>query len=84
MSETRTFNDPNNSAINNVEKTLSYDYNLTGELKKITDSTGMTINYGYNSAGLVSSVTGADNLFMDISDYASDFQYRACRIEGND
>ena len=41
------FSDPTNPSINGVSKTLSYgDYNLAGELKKITDSTNMTINYG--------------------------------------
>jgi Tol biopolymer transport system component len=77
MSETRTFNDPNNTAINGVTKTLSYDFNLAGELKRITDSTNMTINYGFDSTGRLSSVTGSDNLFMGISNYASNFQYRA-------
>jgi YD repeat-containing protein len=35
--------------------TLSYDYNLAGELKKITDATNMTVNYGCDSNGRVSS-----------------------------
>jgi len=37
---------------------LSYDYNLGGELKKITDATNMTINYGYDATGRLTSVTG--------------------------
>jgi len=57
--------------------TLSYDYNLAGELKKITDATNMTINYGYDSIGRVSSVTGADSLYAGVSNYASNLQYRA-------
>ncbi len=69
-SETRTFNGVGTF-------TLAYDYNLAGELKKITDATGMTINYGFDSAGRLNSVTGADNLFMGVSNYGSNFQYRA-------
>jgi YD repeat-containing protein len=70
QSETRTFNGVG-------AFTLSYDYNLAGELKKITDATGMTINYGYDSAGRPSSVTGSDSLYAGVSNYASNFQYRA-------
>lgn len=70
MSETRTFNGVGTF-------TLSYDYNLAGELKKITDATNMTINYGYDPAGRLNSVTGSDNLFMNVSNYALNFQYRA-------
>jgi YD repeat-containing protein len=69
-SETRTFNGVGSF-------TLGYDYNLAGELKKITDPTNMTINYAFDSSGRLSSVTGADSLFMGISNYASNFQYRA-------
>lgn len=57
--------------------TLSYQYNLWGELKKITDATNMSINYAYDSTGRLSGVTGSDNLFMGVSNYASNFQYRA-------
>jgi YD repeat-containing protein len=70
MSEARTFTNVGTFM-------LSYDYNLAGELRKITDATNMTIDYGFDTAGLLSSVTGADNLFMGISNYASNFQYRA-------
>src|SRR5207253_8720987 len=70
MSETRTFT-------NVGTFTLIYDYNLGGELKKITDSTNMTINYGYDSAGRVSGVTGSDTFVGGVSTYASGLQYRA-------
>jgi YD repeat-containing protein len=63
LSETRTFSDPNNSAINGVSATLSYEYNLAGELKKITDATGMSINYGYDTVGRLNGVTGSGNLY---------------------
>lgn len=70
MSETRT--------ITNVGTfTLSYDYNLAGELNKITDPTNMTINYAYDSVGRVTGVTGSDNPYANVSNYASNFQYRA-------
>lgn len=48
-SETRAFNGVGTF-------TLSYDYNLAGELKKITDATNMTINDGYDNTGRVSGV----------------------------
>jgi hypothetical protein len=70
-SETRYF-----SALGQYH-TLSYDYNLAGELKKITDATGMTINYGYDAIGRVNSVTGSDTLWAGVGNYASNFQYRA-------
>ncbi|MGH9966431.1 MAG: hypothetical protein ACREBG_01160, partial [Pyrinomonadaceae bacterium] len=57
--------------------TLSYQYNLAGDLKQITDATNMTILYGYDSAGRLNGVTGSDNLFAGVANYASNFQYRA-------
>lgn len=57
--------------------TLSYQYSLGGDVTKITDATNMSINYGFDSTGQLTSVTGSDNLFMGISTYASNFQYRA-------
>ncbi len=57
--------------------TLSYDYSLGGQLKKITDPTNMTINYGFDSSGQLSDVTGSDNLYAGVSTYASNIQYRA-------
>ncbi|HXM47489.1 MAG TPA: hypothetical protein VN956_06435 [Pyrinomonadaceae bacterium] len=57
--------------------TLGYDYNLGGELKKISDPTNTTINYGFDSVGRLNSVNGSDNLFAGVSNYASNFQYRA-------
>ena len=56
---------------------LSYQYNLADELTKITDATNMSINYGYDSMGRVTGVTGSDNLYAGVSNYASNFQYRA-------
>jgi len=76
MSETRTFADPSPPYLN-ASFTLNYDYNLAGELKKITDSTNVTINYGFDAIGRVNSVTGSDNLYVGVSNYASTFQYRA-------
>ena len=70
MSETRTFNGVGTF-------TLSYDYNLGGELKKITDATNMTIDYAFDSTGRLSGVTGSDSLYANVSNYASNFQYRA-------
>jgi YD repeat-containing protein len=70
-SETRTFTGVSGSF------TLSYEYNLAGELKKFTDATGMAINYGLDSSGRLNAVTGSGNLYSNVSNYASNFQYRA-------
>ena len=70
MSETRTFNGVGTF-------TLSYDYNFAGELKKVTDATNMTINYGYDNTGRLNGVSGTDTLYAGVSNYASNFQYRA-------
>jgi YD repeat-containing protein len=70
MSETRNLNGVGTFALN-------YDYNLAGELKKITDATSMTIKYGFDNAGRLNGVTGWDSLYAGVSEYASSFQYRA-------
>ncbi|MGH9970022.1 MAG: DUF4214 domain-containing protein [Pyrinomonadaceae bacterium] len=57
--------------------TLSYGYNLAGGLTRSTDATNMTINYGYDSIGRLNSVTGSDNLYGGVSNYAYNYQYRA-------
>ena len=70
IAESRTFNGLGSF-------TLSYDYNLAGDLKKLTDATNMTVNFEFYSNGLLKQVTGSDNLYMGTSNYASNFQYRA-------
>ncbi|HKB65751.1 MAG TPA: hypothetical protein VKC61_07815 [Pyrinomonadaceae bacterium] len=70
MSEARTFTNVGSFP-------LSYDYNLAGELKKSTDSTNITLNYGHDNAGRLNSVTGSGTLYANVSNYASDFEYRA-------
>lgn len=68
-SETRTFTGlPGTSA-------LSYEYNLAGRLKKLTDPFGTAINYFYNDAGQLTSVTGSG--FPGVSQFASSTEYRA-------
>ena len=56
---------------------LSYEYNLVGQLKKITDPTNVTLKYNYDEAGRIGSITGEDNLYDDVSLYASGVSYRA-------
>jgi YD repeat-containing protein len=70
MSETRNF-----AGVGSY--ILSYDYNLARQLKKITDSTNMTINYGFDATGRLSGVAGSDNLVGGVTNYSSGFQYRA-------
>ncbi len=75
-SETRTFNDPQNPAINGVSKTISYgEYNLAGQLKSITDPFNATINYGHDAMGRLSSVAGTS--FAGVTSYATGVHYRA-------
>ena len=67
MSETRTFT--------NVGMfTLSYDYNLAGELKFVKDHTNAQINYGYNNAGELQNVTGTN---YSTTEFLSNVTYRA-------
>jgi YD repeat-containing protein len=70
-SETKTFNGLSGSF------TLSYLYNLAGEVKRITDPYNMTIDYTFDSIGRISSVSGSGSLYGGVSNYASDFSYRA-------
>jgi YD repeat-containing protein len=75
VSETRTFSDPANTSINGVAQTLSYDYNLGGELKSVIDPTGNKISYAYDRTGRLASVTGTS--YGGAGTYASGMQYRA-------
>ncbi|HXT63141.1 MAG TPA: hypothetical protein VN696_08905 [Pyrinomonadaceae bacterium] len=70
VSETRTFTGLG-------AFTLSYDYNLAGELKRITDASNSTINYSYDASGRVNGITGSDNLVGGVAVYASSFAFRA-------
>jgi hypothetical protein len=56
---------------------LEYDYNLAGQLKKLTYPPNIGINYNYDLVGRLSSVTGSDTLYNGITQYASNFVYRA-------
>jgi YD repeat-containing protein len=58
-------------------KGLSYQYNLAGAVKKITDSTNVTTNYDYDATGRVTAVTGENTLINGVSSYASNIGYRA-------
>jgi YD repeat-containing protein len=52
---------------------LGYEYNLAGEVKRVTDRFGAAVEYGYDDAGRVEKV-GADG---DAVKYASGIKYRA-------
>src|SRR6185369_17478242 len=56
---------------------LAYEYNLAGQLKKLSDPTNMTINYNYDRAGRTTEITGENNLYSGVSQYASNLSYRA-------
>ncbi|HUS12459.1 MAG TPA: PKD domain-containing protein, partial [Pyrinomonadaceae bacterium] len=70
-SETRQFAYPGPSG----SYTLSYDYNLAGSPKSITDPSGATINYNYDLSGRMTAVTGSS--FGGVTQYATNVKYRA-------
>ena len=55
--------------------TISYDYELSGKLKSITDPFGATVNYNDDKAGRTTSITGSG--FLDVTTYANNIEYRA-------
>lgn len=55
--------------------TLSYEYNLAGALKAITDPTGSRVDYAYDANARLSSITGSGA--NSVPTYASGFSYRA-------
>jgi hypothetical protein len=74
-SETRHFND-----ITSMDFTISYDYNLVGQLKSVTDPYNNTINYNRDKVGRISNITGSaislgGGLYQ--TNYLTNFQYRA-------
>lgn len=71
QAETRTFN-----GVGSFQ--LSYEYNLAGQLKKITDPWGGIVNYSFNNAGLLTGVTGQNyNGTNSNQQLASQVAYRA-------
>jgi YD repeat-containing protein len=59
-SETRTLTGVTNPNSADGKFKLSYDYNLAGELKTITDPWNATINYGFDLIGRMSNVSGTN------------------------
>jgi YD repeat-containing protein len=57
--------------------TLSYSYNLAGELKSLTDAAGVRIDYQYDKAGQLTGVGGSGTLYGGVSQYVSGIKYRA-------
>jgi RHS repeat-associated protein len=68
-SETRTFTGVTGSFA------LSYDYNLGGELKSITNPWGAQVGYGYDKTGRPANVSGSG--YAGLSSYVNSFSYRA-------
>ena len=67
-SETRTF-----TGLSSY--TLSYGYNLAGELSSVTNPWGAQVGYGYDKAGRLQNVSGSG--YAGVSNYASSLSYRA-------
>ena len=68
-SEARYFSDLNQTF------TISYEYDLAGELKKLTDAFSSKSSYGYNQAGQLTSVAGSGP--NSAPSYISQIGYRA-------
>ncbi|MDQ2973924.1 MAG: RHS repeat protein, partial [Acidobacteriota bacterium] len=67
-SETRTFNGVGSYS-------LSYGYNLAGELTSVTNPWGVVVGYNYDKVGRPTGVTGAN--YGGISSYVNSIGYRA-------
>jgi YD repeat-containing protein len=55
--------------------TLSYGYNLSGELTSFTNPWSAQVTYGYDKAGRLTNVGGSG--YYGVSNYASSLSYRA-------
>lgn len=55
--------------------TLSYSYNLSGELTSVTDHFGAAVGYTYDKTGRLTDVTGSG--YANVTSYASNLRYRA-------
>jgi YD repeat-containing protein len=55
--------------------TLTYEYNLAGQLKSVTDPAGSSFSYVFNKAGQITGVDGSGP--ASIPQYATNIQYRA-------
>src|SRR5205823_6521416 len=73
-SETHHFNDLA-SLPSSGNYTLTYGYNLAGDVTNVTDPWGTQVGYTYDSAGRLASVTGSGT--GSAATYVSSFQYRA-------
>jgi YD repeat-containing protein len=73
-SETRHFNDLAGSSTGG-NYTLSYQYNLAGQLINLTDPLNAHIYYNHNVTGQVTSITGSG--YAGTPTFASNLQYRA-------
>lgn len=73
--EARTFSDPNNASITGVTRTVSYEYNLAGQLTKVTDPFGSVVNYGIDATGRLTNVAGSG--YGSVTQFISNMLYRA-------
>jgi YD repeat-containing protein len=72
-SETRTFTGLSGSY------TLSYGYNLAGQLNSITNPWGAQVGYAYDKVGRLASVSGSG--YAGVSSYVSSMSYRALGLK---
>ena len=74
--ETRQFNDhlPNAPLPNNSFR-LEYEYDLSGQLKTLTNPLGLEIGYTYDRTGKLRTVSG--NSSGSVTTYVSNAEYRA-------
>ena len=72
-SETRTFNGLTSTY------TLSYGYNLAGQLNSITNPWGAQVGYNYDKTGWSIAVTGSG--YASVGSYISSLTYRAFGVK---
>ncbi len=70
-SETRNISQPTTP----LTFSISYQYNLAGQLTSITDPNNKTINYTRDAIGRLAAITGPS--FAGVTSYLSGLQYRA-------
>ena len=68
------FSDPTNTNINNVSRTLTYDYNQGGQIASIADGFGGVLNYDFDVLGRLNNLTGTG---YPVSQFVTGMQYRA-------
>lgn len=76
-SETKYFYDLPNAPVTGNKYTISYAYNLSGNLKSITDPFGIAVSYTHDKTGRLTKVDGTPLSENPTGRYADNIKYRA-------